>query len=132
MFRDENEWGCSGWVGENCHDYPGYDAAALGNIRRACPQACNLCSRLNVIFIHVAKSGGMSVGQALEKVGLEFQIHMEEAVQACMGRGAPGPISAAMNLVPALSDHRLFTATVLWVRDPVTRLLSVWNFLCKV
>ena len=43
--------------------------------------------------------------------------------------GAPGPISRAVQLAPALvRTSGRFSATVLWVRDPVSRLISTWNF----
>ena len=49
----------------------------------------------------------------------KFESH--EGDRLCSGRGAPGPLSRLPELVPHLDSFR---ATVLWVRDPITRALS--------
>lgn len=84
-----------------------------------------------VIFIHVGKTGGGTIADLLRHMpGGRFQIHSEQAGRFCTRRGVPGPVSTAMTAVPPLGKrNKIFVATVIWVRDPVSRVLSIWNSL---
>ena len=59
-------------------------------------------------------------------LGGHTRLKLRSHRRLCEHRGGAGPISAALAEVPNL--HRaagIFTATVLWVRDPVDRVVSV-------
>lgn len=133
-FKDQYGSGCVDWVGKNCHRYRGYSMSGLAAVRAACPGACNPRLKLAFVFIHVAKSGGLSVGKGLAALGVpHLQIHTLNrgrggAQLACIGWGVPGPISRAIQFAPAVvRTSGRFSATVLWIRDPVSRLVSTWN-----
>ena len=85
-FTDALGYGCADWVGEDCHYQRrrggcrgrrcGYSASGLAAVRAACPGACNPRPTLALIFVHVAKSGGASVGSGIQALGVpHFQIH---------------------------------------------------------
>eukprot|EP00040_Diaphanoeca_grandis_P019828 m.105016 g.105016 ORF g.105016 m.105016 type:complete len:332 (+) comp27613_c0_seq1:249-1244(+) len=86
------------------------------------------------IFIHVGKCGGGSIENGLVELARQgysqgtFQIHTSRRGRLCEGRGSPGPVSAAARITPeVLRTANVFAATVLWVRDPVSRIVSIWN-----